>query len=134
MFRWRHLFIISDRSFRKFCPLYLLYLYFQFLVRAQAQQAPFPKYFKYNIWSVFVIFDAPYFIWKFSVTLMLLMLKGFYVVYISLFEFGFSDVIIYFVLISILVWCQVSFIHDIVGYAFFLEQTLCSCRFFHWNW
>lgn len=60
------------------------------------------KQLLYDNWNVVVVFDAPWFIQKFSVALFLLMPERFCVICISLFAFGFGDAIMYFVILKLL--------------------------------
>ena len=52
---------------------------------------------------------------------MFFMPEGFYVAWISLFEFGFGNAIIYFVMLVVLIWCYSCFIHNVVGQTLLLE-------------
>ena len=63
----------------------------------------FSNYFPYDICKVVVVFNAPQFIRKFSVALMLFIPEGLFLVCISLFEFGFDGAAIYFVLVGVLI-------------------------------
>ena len=64
---------------------------------------------------------------------MLLMLEGFYVVCISLLEFGFGDCVGRCLdLMLKLLCCISSWLSTFPGGDIFLY--LCSCRFFHWYW
>ena len=82
LFRLWHLLIVSDRLFRRLCPLYLAISSFSFKHKEH-------------------LLVLGLFAWC----------LGFYVVCISLFEFGFSNAIIYFVIVVVLIGCYSCFIH-----------------------
>ena len=105
LLQMQHLFIISDRLFRRLCPLYLAFSSFSFKHKEHLfVLGLYVRCFRsisHTIFGVYLLFLIPHNAFESSV--MLAMPEGFYVVCISLFEFGFGGPIIYFVLEGVLI-------------------------------